>query len=127
MKTVIISDDHDLINIIKYLKLIPENQMSIFSEKADSLEIMSYVCTKHPSLLIIDDDFCKPQTAQVLKAIRKVNQKVNIIFISSDSGIDLGRKVSPLGIHYYAIKPLNQSDLGESIKSIINLESKTTY
>jgi DNA-binding NarL/FixJ family response regulator len=127
MKTIIISDDHDLINIIKYLNLIPENQLSIYSDKGDALEIMSYVCTTHPSLLIIDDDFIKPQSAQIIKAIRKVNQKINIIFITSNSSIELGREVSQLRIHYYAIKPLDESELGDSIKSIIKLESKTIY
>ena len=127
MKTTIISNDHDLINIIKYLKIFPENQLDIFSEKADALEIMSHVCTIHPKLLIIDDDFIKPNTAKVLNAIRKVNQNVNIIFITSDSGIEIGREVSQLRIHYYALKPLDKSELGDSIKSIIDLESKTIY
>ncbi len=127
MKTVIISNDNYLINIIKYLKLIPENELNIFSGKADALEIMSHVVTLHPTLLIIDDDFTKPNTAQVLNAIRKVNQKVNIIFITSDSGIEIGREVSQLRIHYYAVKPLDQSELHDSINSIIKLESKSIY
>jgi two-component SAPR family response regulator len=120
MKAIIISNDRELVNIIKNLKVIPENQLSIYSDKADALEIMSYVCTKHPSILLLDDDFVKPQTAQILNAIRKVNQKVKIVFFSSDPSIELGREVSPAGIHYHAIKPVDKTELNDLFTSIIN-------
>ncbi len=118
MKTTIISNDHDLINIIKYLKIFPENQLDIFSGKADALEIMSHVCTVHPKLLIIDDDFTKPQSANVLNAIRKVNSNVKIVFISSDSSVELGREISPVGILYHAVKPVDKDEISDLINSI---------
>lgn len=118
MKTVIISNDNELINIIKNLKVIPENQLGIYSDNADALEIMSHVCTKHPNTLIIDDDFTKPQSANVLSAIRKVNNNVKIVFISSDSSVELGREVSPVGILYHAVKPVDKEEIKDLINSI---------
>lgn len=119
MKAVLISNDYDLINIVKNMELFPENNLSIFSDQPDTLEIMSFICTLHPSLLLMDDDFVKPNTVNVLNALRKVNKKLKIIFITSNSGIELGRSVSPLGIHYYMIKPVNKFEIKESIESLI--------
>ena len=118
MKTTIISNDHDLINIIKYLKIFPENQLDIFSGKADALEIMSHVCTEHPNTLIIDDDFTKPQSANILNAIRKVNNNLKIVFISSDSSVELGREVSQVGILYHAVKPIDKEEINDLFNSI---------
>lgn len=118
MKTVIISNDNELINIIKTMSLIPENQLGIYSDKADALEIMSHVCTEHPSTLIIDDDFVKPESAHVLNAIRKVNNNVKIIFISSDSSVELGREVSKTGILYHAVKPVDVNEINDLFQSI---------
>lgn len=118
MKTVIISNDYKLIDSIKNLKVIPENQLGIYSENSDALEIMSHVCTEHPNTLIIDDDFTKPQSAHVLSAIRKVNNKVKIVFISSDSSVELGREVSQVGILYHAVKPVDKEEINELFNSI---------
>ena len=118
MKTVIISNDNQLINIIKNLKLFPENQLGIYSEDADALEIMSHVCTEHPNTLVIDDDFTQPHSAQVLNAIRKVNNNVKIIFISSDSSVELGRDISQVGILYHAVKPINEDEINDLFNSI---------
>ena len=118
MKTVIISNDSQLINIIKNLKVIPENQLGIYSDNPDALEIMSHVCTQHPGTLIIDDDFTQPQSAHVLNAIRKVNKNVKIVFISSDTSVQLGREISTAGILYHAVKPVDKQEINELFNSI---------
>jgi two-component SAPR family response regulator len=118
MKTIIVSNDNELINIIKNLKIIPENQLGIYSNNPNSLELMSHVCTEHPNTLIIDDDFTKPESAHVLSAIRKVNNNVKIVFVSSDSSVELGREVSQVGILYHAVKPVDKEEFNELIHSI---------
>jgi two-component SAPR family response regulator len=118
MKIVIISNDHELIDSIKNLKIIPENQLGIYSDNSDALEIMSHVCTEHPNTLIIDDDFTKPKSANVLNAIRKVNSKVKIVFISSDSSVELGREIGPVGILYHTVKPVDENEISDLINSI---------
>jgi DNA-binding NarL/FixJ family response regulator len=95
--------------------------VQVVNHSSDPLDIMAAVCSHKPTLLILDDDFLKPNSAHTLSSIRKVNEHIDIIFITSDSGIDLGRAVSQLGIHYYGIKPLEQSELKEAVLSVKKL------
>jgi DNA-binding NarL/FixJ family response regulator len=121
MKVMFVSTDSNLIEMLMKAHLIPEDQVTIYNESDEPLEVMSSVCSCQPAVLIIDDDFIKPNSVQILRSIRRVNQNVKIVFITSDTGIELGRDITPLGIHYYGIKPLNDKDLGESIRSLVTV------
>jgi DNA-binding NarL/FixJ family response regulator len=121
MKVMFVSTDTKLIEMFIEAHLIPGEQVTIYNESEEPLDVMSSVCSSQPSVLIIDDDFIKPNSAQILRSIRRVNPNVKVVFITSDTGIDLGREIMPLGIHYYGIKPLNDQDLAESIKSLITI------
>jgi len=124
MKTMLVSKDPDLIRIITSSDVFSKEKYILMSESRDPLDIMSAVCLKNPTLLIIDDDFLKPDSAHILKSIKKVRQNIYIIFITSDSGFDLGKEVSQLGIQFYALKPLDETELIESVKSIARLKEK---
>ncbi len=80
----------------------------------------------NPSILIIDDDFLHPETVHVLKSIRKVNKSIRIIFVTSNASIDLGKEISPLGIYYYAIKPLDTNELLDSFQAVVKEHNKET-
>ena len=92
-------------------------------DSQDPLDVMSGICSHNPSLVIIDDDFLKPHSAHVLRSVRKINSKVKFIFVTSDESVELGREISPLGIHYYGHKPLEKRELHDSIQSILNQKS----
>ena len=77
-----------------------------------------------PSVLIVDDDYLKPNSVEILESIRNVNKEMKIIFASSDSSLELGKKVSQLGIYYYAIKPIDESEFKELLDSLLNTKSK---
>jgi len=124
MKTMLVSKDPELIRIITSSDVFSKEKYIMISESMNPLDIMSTVCSKNPTLLIIDDDFLKPDSAHILKSIKKVKQNIYIIFITSDSSFDLGKEVSQLGIQYYAIKPLDKNELIESVNSISQLKSK---
>ena len=49
-------------------------------------------------------------------------KKLDIIFVTSNSGLEIGRAVSQIGIHYYAIKPLQQTELSDVILSLNKLK-----
>jgi len=121
---MLVSKDPELIRIITSSEFFSKERHILMSESKDPLDIMSTVCSKNPTLLIIDDDFLKPESAHILKSIKKVKQNIYIIFITSDSSFDLGKEVSQLGIQYYAIKPLDENELIESVTSISQLKSK---
>ena len=124
MRTILISADPELLEMISQSGLKEDNQIDVYNESNDPLDVMSTVCESNPSLMIIDDDFLKPNTVHILQSIRKVNQSIKIIFCTSNSSIDLGKEVSQLGIQYYAIKPLDKGELQESFNAALQAFNK---
>lgn len=127
MKTILVSNDKELLSGIEKSGLDFAKQINIYNESKDPLDVMSTVCEINPSLLIIDDDFLAPETVHILKSIRKVNRGIDIIFCTSNSSIELGKEVSQLGIQYYAIKPLNEDELHDSFKAVSKAHQKKSY
>lgn len=102
-------------------------EIIFLSEKSDPFVIISKTIDLNPSLVVIDDDFTSPNTVQILKSIKTINKNMAIIFVTSNNSLELGREVTPLGIQFYAIKPLSKAEIFDSIKSIINLKKKMSY
>jgi response regulator of citrate/malate metabolism len=48
--------------------------------------------------------------------------KVSTIFVTSDESYELGREISPLGIQYYAIKPVDVNDMRDLIASLTKIK-----
>jgi DNA-binding NarL/FixJ family response regulator len=117
MNVVLVSDDTKIKNTT--FEII-DNKYDLvqYSGSAEPLEVISRVCISNPQTIIIDDDFLKPNSAQVLSSIRSFLPEVNFIFITSDSSIELGRKISPIGVYFYAIKPVPQFELVQLLKSV---------
>jgi DNA-binding NarL/FixJ family response regulator len=124
MKTILLSRDQDLIDTIRRASIFSTDKFVLLNKSSDALDIMSTVCSEHPTLLIADDDFLKPKSAHILKSIKKVNKHIYIIFLFSELSIELGREVSPLGIHYYALKPFGVEDLIDVVHFIAKLKYK---
>jgi response regulator of citrate/malate metabolism len=95
----------------------------LYDQNPNPLEVASNCFSQKPSVLIVDDDFLTPNTVQVLESIRKVNVSMKIIFVTSDASIELGKKISPLGIFYYAIKPIEECDFTELLESVLKTKS----
>ena len=126
MKIVTISIDDGLIELINTPGVKGNHQLTIYNGSKDLLEVVSFIYTNHTSILIIDDDFLKPNSAHLLENLKKLNPKLTIIFITSDPGIELGKKISQLGIYFYGLKPLSKNDLEDSINSITKLKTTIT-
>ncbi len=124
---MLISKDPDLIRVITSSDVFSKEKYILMSESKDPLDIMSAVCLKNPTLLILDDDFLKPDSAHILKSIKKVRQNIYVIFITSDSSFDLGKEVSQLGIQFYTHKPLGEKELIDSVRSISRLKAKENH
>jgi len=124
MKILLVSKDNNLISTFQNNNSQATNQLEVMPGNYDPLDVMSYVCNNNPYILLIDDDALKPQTAHILNSIKKVNQNIQIIFITSDTGIEIGRQISQIGVQFYAIKPIGKRDLSDSIHSIIHLQKK---
>ena len=127
MNMIILSRDEKLLQMSSAISEENEVTLRIVNHSSDPLDIMASVCSHKPALLILDDDFLQPNSAHILSSIRKVNENLEIIFVTSDSGIELGRAVSQIGIHYYAIKPLAQSELREVVMSIDKIKTEQQH
>lgn len=126
MKIITITNDNNLIELINNPEVKGSHQLVIYNESKDLLDVVSFFYTTHSSILIVDDDFLKPNSARLLESLRKLNPKMLIMFITSDHSIELGKKISQLGIFFYGLKPLSKDDLEDSIHSILKLKT-TTY
>ena len=57
--------------------------------------------------------------------LKKVNPGLKIIFFTSDSSLELGREISPLGVLYYGLKPISELEIKSLVESINKLEKVT--
>jgi len=126
MKIITVSNDTNLIKLIDKPEVKGQNQLIVYDKSKDLLDVISFIHTNHPSILIVDDDFLKPDSAHLLKNVKKMNPDLAIIFITSDPGIELGKKVSQVGIFFYGLKPLSENELEDSIRSITKLKTTIT-
>lgn len=124
IKVLLISKDKNL-QILKDNEYLSEIYQFInYFSSSDSLDIMSQVCVTNPSILILDDDFTNPETPHLLSSIKKVHPKLNTIFITSDSSIEIGRRIHSIGVKFYMIKPVSEKKLSEFLKSIVKENQK---
>lgn len=117
---MLIGGDNYLGAIIEKVNTLDEEVTTLLQKDFEPLDIISDFLTERPSILIIDDDSLSPNTLSVLDTICRLNKGTKIIFLTSSTSIELGRKVSQLGIYYYAIKPIKESDIIELLRSILN-------
>ncbi|MBN1409132.1 MAG: hypothetical protein JW956_15130 [Calditrichaceae bacterium] len=127
MQILVISNDKKIINTVSCPLDIADCVTNVYNDSRDPLDILSTVCLANPAILVIDDDFLEPQTSHILSSIKKIMQKIAVIFVTSDTNIELGREVSQLGVYYYALKPLENDAMIDALKSIILLKSKVQY
>ena len=118
------SSDENLSDLItNKINWDPDLKFVIKSETSP-IELLSIVCQERPVLLVFDDDLVRPDSAQVLRNIRKLHEEVKIIFVTSDSSLEIGRSISQLGVQFYAIKPIEIDDFRDSVLAIISMTKK---
>ncbi len=122
MKILLISGDSNLIEQIKKTDMFSSENIVVFNESNDPLDVMSFAIHNHPTLMIVDDDFLRPISGRIVSSIKNVLTKVSTIFITSDESYELGREISPLGIQYYAIKPVDVNDMRDLIASLTKIK-----
>jgi len=127
MKIIMITNDPVLTKMGTSSQNISGEQLIIYNSDPNPLNVVSFVYENNPSSLIIDDDYLKPNSAQIIETIRKVHKNLVIVFTTSDHSLKLGKEVSQLGIHYYAIKPFDTKEFDDLINSISKAKTKLTY
>ena len=124
MKILLLSNDNLIQSILNKFEAKTELSVKLMNKGSTPLEILEKCYSFNPSLVIADDDLLKPNTVQILSSIRKVNHKTKIIFVTSELSLELGKKIAPIGIFFYAIKPIEESDFTELLNSILINKTK---
>ena len=71
-------------------------------------------------VLLLDDDYSSPNTPQFLASIRKINKNITIIFFTDNDSKEFGRRILKIGVDVYLIKPVDENDIYETLKSVTN-------
>lgn len=124
MKILLISNDFSLQTIFDNYNNDPNICKQTISKFSEPFDVLTEFYSLNPSVIIVDDDFLKPKTEKIINAIRKFNKEVFIIFVTSDTSLELGKKIAPLGIYYYSIKPVIEKNFYELLQAINNTITK---
>jgi len=125
MRILAVTDDTILSEKLNACCEKGKNEIIIISTRHDGAELLSTILIHHPRIIILDDDFVKPHSISLIKSVQKLTRDSAIIFVTSDSCMELGREVSQLGLHYYGIKPFFQDEMCELLKSFYQKQVKT--
>lgn len=117
VKVLLISVDQTIQSFTEKSQGNQEYQFTVFNSTTDPLDIMSQVCSINPSILILDDDFINPNSVRILSSIKKVNPKLSVIFVTSNTSLELGRQINSIGVKFYLMKPISENVFHEYLKS----------
>ena len=123
-----VTSDQEVISTLSQENLPNNWNFSLVMEKVEPVDLLVKIHAFNPIAIIIDDTLFAPKTNSLLLSIREIQNAIQIIFITDNDSIELGREISQLGIHKYFIKPFSMMHLVESIKSLeILLNKKIIY
>ena len=127
MQILLITEDSLLLSSLSDLSVTELGEIKLYESSYDPLEVISSVHSISPTLLILDDDILKPNSAKILKSIKQISKNVVIIFLTSDNSVDLGREISPIGVYFYGIKPISKDEIFNLIKSVSTNNKSITF
>ena len=119
-----VTSDQQVISTLSQENLPNNWNFSLVMEKVEPVDLLVKIHAFNPIAIIIDDTLFAPKTNSLLLSIREIQNSIQIIFITDNDSIELGREISQLGIHKYFIKPFSMMHLLESIKSLETLLNK---
>jgi DNA-binding response OmpR family regulator len=127
MKILTLSSDTEINSIIDTFSKEGEHQTIAYGKGKRPIDFVNLVYEKNPSLVIVDDDYVKPDSAVLISTLKKMRKNIKIIFMTSDNSIELGKMIGPLGINYYGIKPIDEKEFDELLHSVSKNKLKSTY
>lgn len=125
MKIMLLTDDNKLIKMGQSFSEIHALESEICSDKKNPLDVVQCIYKAKPSVIVIDDDFICPNSATLIKTLKMVKKNLKIIFLTSDSSVELGKEISQLAINFYAVKPLEEAEFEDLLLSILKTNNKT--
>ena len=113
---LLIDDDAVAHKLVQYSLLSENYSISSAYGGREGIEMLQE--SKY-DLCLLDMEMPDINGFEVLKWIRKNNQKIKVIFITAERNIEVIRRSEELGADDYITKPINPKILKESIKSLI--------
>lgn len=113
---LLIDDDAVAHKLVQYSLLSENYSISSAYGGREGIEMLQE--SKY-DLCLLDMEMPDVNGFEVLKWIRKNNQKIKVIFITAERDIEVIRRSEELGADDYITKPINPKILKESIKSLI--------
>ena len=113
---LLIDDDAVAHKLVQYSLLSENYSLSSAYGGREGIEMLQE--SKY-DLCLLDMEMPDINGFEVLKWIRKNNQKIKVIFITAERDIEVIRRSEELGADDYITKPINPKILKESIKSLI--------
>ena len=113
---LLIDDDAVAHKLVQYSLLSENYSISSAYGGREGIEMLQE--SKY-DLGLLDMEMPDVNGFEVLKWIRKNNQKIKVIFITAERDIEVIRRSEELGADDYITKPINPKILKESIKSLI--------
>ena len=112
---LLIDDDAVAHKLVQYSLLSENYSISSAYGGREGIEMLQE--SKY-DLCLLDMEMPDVNGFEVLKWIRKNNQKIKVIFITAERDIEVIRRSEELGADDYITKPINPKILKESIKSL---------
>lgn len=113
---LLIDDDAVAHKLVQYSLLSENYSLSSAYGGREGIEMLQ---ESRYDLCLLDMEMPDVNGFEVLKWIRKNNQKIKVIFITAERNIEVIRRSEELGADDYITKPINPKILKESIKSLI--------
>jgi len=126
MRVITVSDDKTVLSELELLKKNTSFQFDYYTGSRNSLDVISFLFLKQQGYAIIDNDFLKNDTVKVISLLKQLNDQLNILFITSDNSVALGREICPLGVLLYLIKPFEYGTLKEALISFNKVGTQLT-
>jgi response regulator of citrate/malate metabolism len=127
IKVLLISIDQKIKSFVTNSYNNSNYQFITFNSTKDPLDIMSQICSFNPSILILDDDFVSPISVHLLSSLKKVNPKLSVIFLTSNTSLELGRNINSIGVKHYLIKPISEIEFKEYLNSLFKAKENINY
>lgn len=122
MRVLVVEDDLDLINLLEEGLTMYGYAVDKASDGDQAIE-MAYI--ENYDIVILDINLPKKDGFEVLDEIRKFNQEVNIIMLTSRSDIDDRVKGLDFGANDYMVKPFDLKELDARMRALLRRKSVT--
>ena len=113
-KTILIADIDDATRLSLSIFLVKDGYKVETAQFGS--EVIQKVQNMSIDLLIMDVELSGMKGYEIVPILKKIDPKLPIIIMSSDSSLELAKKVRETEIFFYAIKPLDFEEIKLAVR-----------